>query len=338
MRDGLDAAHWQLRAPFFDEARLNEELGHPPALPSSLRFKYSNLGFALARRVIEAVTGEPYGDWMMREIVRPSGLVSTTPDLPDESGVPLASGHCGLLPLGERRVIDSLRPTKAMAAATGFTSTARDLARFFSSLDPAAHDSVLSTASRREMTRRQWTVPRRADPRWYGLGTFHGSVNGHDWLGHWGSFPGFITRTSNIPDWNVTISILTNAIDGPANQWGDGAIGILHTFSERGAPNGQVAGWRGRWWTIWLPIDFVPVGDRVLLADPASLTPMAYANELTVCSATEARVSLADGVAHHGERVLRALDEHGSPTRIQLGGNRLLPEGTLVREMDMAAQ
>jgi D-alanyl-D-alanine carboxypeptidase len=232
-----------------------------------------------------------------------------------------------------RRVIDSWVATNAMAPATGFTSTARDLALFFSTINPVAAASFLSTESRQAMTERLLPVPHRADPRWYGLGTFHGSVRGRDWYGHWGSWPGFISRTSHLPDWDLTVSILTNAIDGPANQWGDAAIGILNRFSRSGPPTDAVRNWNGRWWTIWTPLDFVPAGDRVLLVDPASLAPLDHANELTVTSATEARVSLADGVAHPGESVSRKLDDAGRPVQIQLGGNRLVPEDKLAAEL-----
>ena len=80
------------------------------------------------------------------------------------------SGHSGKLPLGRRVVIPGQNPTRALAAAAGFVSTARDLTRFFAGLDPAARRSVLSVASRREMTRPQWRDAHSSVDMRYGLG------------------------------------------------------------------------------------------------------------------------------------------------------------------------
>ena len=72
--------------------------------------------------------------------------------MPVAASVPVARGHSAKLPLGRRVVIPGDNPTNALASATGFVSTARDLARWFAQLDPAAEESVLTVASRREMT------------------------------------------------------------------------------------------------------------------------------------------------------------------------------------------
>ena len=337
LRDGANAPHWLDRDDFFSARELRAELARPLPLAPNARFKYSNIGFGLLGLVIEAATAEPYGDWIMREIVKPSGLSQTTPDPPDTAKVPIAVGHGGRLPAGRYSTAFAPRPTNALAPATGFTSTARDLARFFASLDPWSPRSVLSVESRREMTRRHWSVPHSKEPRGYGLGTMQGSVDGHGWHGHSGGFPGFITRTAHVPDWNVTISLLTNAIDGQANPWVDGLIGIMHRFSENGPPGRKIANWAGRWWSVWAAFDLVPMGGKVVVADPAALTPFINASEIDVTSATQGRISLAEGYGHHGERVVRTLDKTGAARRLQLGGNDLVPEEILVKEITTRA-
>src|SRR5206468_10902388 len=114
------------------------------------RFKYANHGFGLAGMVIEAITGEPYRDWIKREIVEAVGLTETEPDMPIAAEVPMAHGHSGKWPIGRRLVISGDKPTNALAPATGFVSTAADLVKFFAQLDPAPRRSVLSVAGRRE--------------------------------------------------------------------------------------------------------------------------------------------------------------------------------------------
>ena len=331
MRDGVDSGHWQDRQPFFNDAELRQELARPLVLGSNERFKYSNLGFGLLGLVIAAITKEPYTDWIAREIVAAAGLTETVPDLPSANADPIATGHAGKLPLG-RIAVPGHNPTNALAAATGFVSTAGDLVRFFNQLDPAAGKSILSVASRREMTRRHWRQPHTEADRHYGLGTISGAIGPHGYFGHSGSFQGFLSRTSVVPDWGVALSIVTNAVDGPANAWMDGVLHILNRFAENGAPAPEVAGWTGRWWTIWGATDLVPMGNKVLVAAPAALMPFTEAAELTISSATEGRIALANGFGSHGEPARLTLDGNGQPAKLRLGGTELLPESTFTAE------
>src|SRR6185437_2454927 len=160
-----------------------------------------------------------------------------------------------------------------LTAATGFVSTAADLARFFAQLMPSARRSVLSVASRREMTRRHWHEPHSSLDRDYGLGIISGRVGDWEWFGHSGGFQGYITRTAALPGHDLTISVLTNAADGLAHPWLDGAIHILRCFARNGAPSRRTSGWTGRWWTVWGAVDLLPAGDKVFVAAPALLNP-----------------------------------------------------------------
>ena len=112
LRDGVDASFWQQRRPFLDEAELRAELARPPVIDPNTRFKYSNVGFGLLGLVIEAATGEPYTNWINREIVAPFGLDETLPDAPIPQAVPAATGHGGLLPLGKRFPLDGGENTR----------------------------------------------------------------------------------------------------------------------------------------------------------------------------------------------------------------------------------
>ena len=333
LRDGTDAGHWQDRHPFFDQAALRAQLRDPLTLAPNTRFKYSNVGYGLLGLAIEAITGESYESWMTRNVVEPSGLSETLPDMPPDLGAPMATGYSARLPAGRRFAIPGHNPTRALASATGFVSTAGDLARFMGALDPDAPGSVLSAASRREMTRRHWRIPHADPERHYGLGTISGTADGHVWFGHSGAFQGFISRTACVPEWGVTVSVLTNAIDGLANQWVEGILGILHRFGLHGAPEPAVADWAGRWWSYWGAIDLVPMGRRVLIAAPALLTPFADASELEIESPTRGRIDLANGFGSHGEPASRELEADGSAARLRLGGTELLPEASLLEEV-----
>ncbi|MHB8529341.1 MAG: serine hydrolase domain-containing protein [Caulobacteraceae bacterium] len=332
-RDGLEAAYWDGRAPFSDEPRLREDLTLPPAIEANTRLKYSNHGFALAGLVIEAVVGEPWAAWMKREIIEPARLGETTPDVPLPEGATLARGHSGKAPLGRRLVFAGEAPTHALAPATGFVSTAADLATFFAQLSPNAPASVLSLASRREMIRPQWTDPHSQIERGYGLGIITGALDGWEWFGHSGGFQGYITRTAVVPAHDLAISVLTNAADGMAHEWLDGALHILQRFEAEGAPSPATADWAGRWWNAWGAIDLVAMGEKVLIASPHLLKPFLKAPELALTGPDEARIDRAGAFHSHGEPARRLRGEDGAVAEIRIAAGRSLPEAVFAREL-----
>jgi CubicO group peptidase (beta-lactamase class C family) len=334
IRDGEDSGQFVDRRPFLDTRELMADLAKPPAIEPNTRFKYSNHGYGLLGLIIAAITGESYRAWMQREIVDAAGLGETTPDMPLQRGTPFARGHTGRILLGERRVIPGDFATHALAPAGGVVSTAADLARYFAQLAPNARTSVLSAASRREMTRRQWRNPHASLEGYYGLGTISGTFQGWDWFGHAGGLQGYISRTCVFPARELSISILTNAIDGWAHPWLDGTVSILQAFARNGAPSRRVRDWNGRWWTLWGAVDLVPMGDKVLAASPGFTMPLTDASELEITGRTTGRIALAGGYGSHGEPVRCVRTASGRMTELWLSATRLLPSARVAREME----
>ena len=334
VRDGGDCGQWQDHRPFLDATELRGDLAAVPVIEANTRFKYSNHGYGLAGLVIEAVTGMPYCSWIKRAVIEPAGLDETEPDMPVADTVPVAHGHSGKLPLGRRVVIPGDNSTNALASATGFVSTAGDLARFFAQLDPAAKESVLSVASRREMTRRQWRNPHSSIERYYGLGTIGGNTAEWEWFGHSGGFQGFASRTVALPDPALAVSVVTNAVDGAAERLLDGAINILARFAKDGPPAREVRDWGGRWWNLWGAVDLVPLGEKVVVAVPSLPNPFTDASEIAVSDEDCGHFSLATGFARHGEEVRRIRGRNGKVDQVWLGGMRFLREPEFVAELE----
>lgn len=331
-RDGADSGQFIDRRPCLDAKELLAELRLPTAIEPGTRFKYSNHGFGLIGLVIEAVTNEPYSDWIKREIIEPAGLRETEPDAPLPRSVPFARGHTRKMPLGERCVIPGDNPTQAMASATDFAATAGDTARFFAQLAPNAKKSVLSVASRREMTRHHWRIPQSFEA-YYGLGVNAGKTDGWDWFGHSGGFQGYISRTCSIPACELAISILSNSIDGGAPFWMDGAMQILRVFRTRGAADRRLRDWTGRWWTIWGATDLVPAGNRVLVANPQFINPFMDAAEIEVTGRDIGKLAWAAGYSSHGEPVRRIRDKRGRISDIWIAGANVKSASVVAREI-----
>ena len=333
-RDGADAGQFADRRPYLGPKELTAELRLPLAIEPNTRLKYSNHGYGLIGLVIEAITAEPYRAWIEREIVDAVGLRETKPDMPLAKGVPFARGHTARLPLERRLVIPGDNPTNAIAPAAGFVSTAGDAARFFAQLAPTAKRSVLSVGSRREMIRKHWRNPHADLEGYYGLGIMSGRTAGWDWLGHSGGFQGYISQTCLIPACDLTMTILTNSVDGWAGIWLGGAMQILRAFATGGAPGRRVRDWTGRWWSLWGAVDLVPIGNLVMVANPHLLNPFMDATEVEVTGRDSGRISLATGYASHGQAVRRTRNKSGRVTDIWLAGGNLKPENVLAAEME----
>jgi CubicO group peptidase (beta-lactamase class C family) len=333
VRDGSDAGYFQDRRPYPHADQLLADLQDPPVLESNTRFKYSNHAFGLLGLAIAAMTGEPYETWIKREIVDAAGLHETEPDMPIAQGTPFARGHSGEMPLGKRLVIPGDYRLDALASAGGFVSTAADLARFFAQLTPTARRSVLSVGSRREMIRRQWRNPHFSLERYYGLGIMSGSCEGWEWFGHGGALQGYISQTYVVPERELTVCMLTNAADGLAGYWIEGAVHILRAFATREAPSEQVRDWTGRWWTLWYAVDLVPMGKAVLIAVPRFGKPFADAAEVAVTARDEGRITLAGGYESHGERVKRTRGTNDAVTEVWLAAMKFLPEAEVAAEL-----
>jgi len=332
VRDGADSGQFSDRRPFRSAAELRADLSVAQPIGAAERFKYSNHGFGLLGLIIEAITGEPYTAWTMREIVARAGLTETAADIGLATGT-LASGHSTRLPLGRRLAIPGDNPTNDVASATGFVSTAADLAKFFAQLSPRSRSMLLTPLSRREMTRRHWRDSESSLERYYGLGTISGSLKGWDWFGHSGSFQGTLSRTAVFPAVDVAVSVLTNAIDGPAQVWLDGIGHILQAFHTGGAPSAEGADWAGRWWTLWGAIDLVPIGNKVLAAAPVLNPPFSETSEITLNGRDEGTVVRASGFSSPGETVKRVRGSDGKVTEIWIGGGRLASEQDFAREI-----
>jgi len=333
IRDGRGAGQFLDRRPFLSRGELLSDLKEPLAIEPNTRFKYSNLGYGLLGLIMEAITGETYRAWIKRELVDALGLDESAPDMPLPRRVPFASGHTGPVLFGGRQIIPGDFETHAVCPAGGFVSTASDTVRYFAQLSPKARKSILSVASRREMIRGQWRNPVREVEQYYGLGIASGSLGGWDWFGHSGGLQGYVSRTCVLSNQELAVSVLTNAIDGWADAWVDGAIHILRGFAQHGVPERKARDWSGRWWSLWGAYDLLPMGGKVVVASTASLNPMLGAGEIEVTGRNTGRFLSADTYGSHGEPVRCVRGKSGKINEIWLAATKLVPAPELAREL-----
>jgi len=202
--------HWtSFEFPTADELRLLYA-DRQAAFAPSVRWKYSNLAYAVAGMIIEQVSGARWSDYVDRNIFKPLGMLDSSVD----KNVPeLAVPYGRRMPDGSREVLPFV-DARGMAAATGVTSTLDDMAKFVSAQfrkGPRGGSQIVSTGSLREMHR-----VRSVEENWTsgtGLGFDISRIKDRTWIGHGGGYPGNTTQTLIQLDDKVGVIVLTNTND-----------------------------------------------------------------------------------------------------------------------------
>ncbi|WP_433163528.1 serine hydrolase [Kribbella sp. CA-247076] len=300
-RDSLQADWWQLAGKFPDRDELLEVLRveSSAVLPENERFKYSNIGYGLLGLVVEAAAGTPYNSYVQSAIVDKLGLSGLGPELDPARGHEYAAGYSALAYADTRIPIDHV-DTRALASATGFFGNARDLVTYFSAHLPG-DDRLLTDASKREMQHPLWQTATDDWPR-YGLGVQVAKIGERHLFGHAGGYPGHITKSMVDGSAKLVVSVLTNAIDGPAQQLTEGFFKLLDLAESKDRP-GDPAGlsrFTGRYANLWGVNDIVELGGRLYAIDPASPDPGAEPQSLEVEGDT-LRVTGGSGYGAYGE-------------------------------------
>ena len=215
------------------------------AFAPPVRWKYSNLAYAVAGMVIEQVTGQPWADYVDRNIFQPLGMTSSSVDK-NVPGLTVPYGR--RMPDGTREVLPFV-DARGMGAATGITSNLNDMARFVSAnfrRGPRGGAQVVSSGSWREMHR-----VRSVEENWTsgsGLGYDVSRINNRTWTGHGGGYPGNTTMTLLQPDDKVGVIVLTNTNDSNPNEIARQLIATVGAaVAKAAAEKPAVVAWDDAW-------------------------------------------------------------------------------------------
>jgi hypothetical protein len=233
-----------------------------------------------------------------------------------------------------------------MASATGFYSTAEDMVRFAS-----AHFfgdcRLINDRSKNEMQRPVWTglePDAQRDGYGYGIGIRY--YGGHRMVGHGGGYPGHITRTMWDPEEGLALSVLTNAVDGPAEELACGILKILDkardvpsklplqaglvnsaAIAPPDAPETEIDPgiFTGRFAALWGVIDVFVLGGKLFASSPVEPSPVVQPYELAVIDENTLRIMGGSPYASVGELFRYERDADGKVTSLFTGGTKTWP-------------
>lgn len=321
IRDGSDSDFWQLMRPFPDEKEFKQEfIKCKLVFDNNVKMKYSNFGYTLLGLLVQAVSGQPYNDYVQEHIVKPLGLRNTGPEPDGSIQDRLVTGYT-------RRDINKTRKpvapvdTKVMSPATGFYSTTSDLCQYLMA-HLVGSEKLLDDESKKEMQRTQWRVPNNLEKEEYGLGLEIVHAKERRMFGHGSGFPGQLTFSLIDPKDELAVVVLTNSVDSAVGAIAKGVFSIVDYFQEHyeAKPKRDLSKFEGRFLNLWGMVDIVATGDKIVAIYPNMWQPFYAPEELEYVDAKTLKITKADGYYQEGEKIHFKFDKAGHVKSLVYGG------------------
>lgn len=236
---------------------LQYQFRQPLDFAPGSQYAYSNVGYCMLGRIIEAVSGQTYAEFVKERILSVAGMTQTrlgktrlADRAPDETRyytqrISLAPAVWELATEKKGSTFEMVAPTygqwdlEVMDSFGGWTSTAQDLVKFMDAID-SENSPLLSPESRALMLESPSFTDRSSAAVWYGLGWNVRTVDDTGRRNYWhtGSFAGtssLLVRRHDGYSWAVIFNVdrtlkgdrCANIIDGDLHK------AVLESHSQR---------------------------------------------------------------------------------------------------------
>ncbi|WP_239640137.1 serine hydrolase, partial [Microbacterium sp. B24] len=294
-------------------------------------FKYSNIAYGLLGLVVEAASGVDYDEFTRAHICAPLGLERSGSEWQAAREAEYAAGHTARLADGERRVIGHV-DTRALAAATGWFSTAAETTAYLSA-HRLGDERLVSDDAKRQAQHPHSRIDIGGALRDYGLGFELHTLGGRRLVGHSGGYPGHITRTWLDPDEGVSVSVFTNAIDGPADLLATGAMALIHLALSHADDEERAELPEERFASLWSVLDIAHLGGATFALHPVADDPARGAERVEIAADGTLHQSRRDGFGATGEPVEVARAADGAVESISWSGMTMWPHAVFTEAM-----
>jgi D-alanyl-D-alanine carboxypeptidase len=179
--------------------------------PAYTGFHYSNLGIYIIGQALQRIAGEPYTQYMQRDVFDPLGMRNTGWEYTEAMRPHRAIGYMAAKPDGSKEVAPLFVPGDFGVSAGGIQSSVRDMAKFISlqfSEGPAGGGQILGSTTLREM--RSSLVPAENWLWGYGIGWEVEKYPNHVGICHAGGTLGFASKVRAVPDLKLGFVVLIN--------------------------------------------------------------------------------------------------------------------------------
>lgn len=203
--DAVDAAKAIGQPASFDKL-MSYIAGKPLDFPPGSHWSYSNTGYILAGRVIEAVSHESYWHYVQTHLLAPATMTHTYTVAEEDRLPKMATGY--------DRENSKIQPAATIGASVGWAagflvSTVDDLEKWNRALRSGKIVTLADYASMRR------SVKTAQGDAGYGLGLFVDTIDDQPRVGHTGGSLGFTTANEYFPRQDMQIIAFTNFVDKP---------------------------------------------------------------------------------------------------------------------------
>ena len=170
---------------------------------------YSNLGIYIIGQALQRIAGEPYTQYMQKNVFDPLGMRSTGWEYTEAMKPHRAIGYMAAKPDNSREIAPLFVPGDFGVSAGGIQSSVRDMAKFLSlqfGEGPAGGAQILGSTTLREM--RSSVVPAQNWMWGYGIGWEVEKYTNHVGICHSGGTLGFASKVRAVPDLKLGIVVL----------------------------------------------------------------------------------------------------------------------------------
>ncbi|HEU5187204.1 MAG TPA: serine hydrolase domain-containing protein [Candidatus Saccharimonadales bacterium] len=305
VRDGLEANFWQLEEEFPNESRLETLVLKSSVVTGDLRYKYSNIGYALLGLIIEKMSGVTYADYSTTHIINPLDLRHLHPVFLPAFEEHIAKGYTR--PIGGRRLSTPTNiPTLALSPAAGWYATAEAMCGFMAA-QFSENDSLLAAENKEWLHtdhRTHWTSKERRGKE-YGSGFMIQNFGEGVGIGHVGSFIGHRSCSFYDPTLQVGVVVLANAKDAPVTLIAKGIFSVLYYFLHNTTlPCGpETEKFNSRLMNLWATVQIIATSNKIVAARLGEWLPLLGAEELEHVGVNTLRIAKADANASAHEFV-----------------------------------
>lgn len=202
--------------------------------PPGGRWVYANDGFVIAGRIIEVVSGMAYEDYMRRYVFAPLGLVDSTFEPTEKTGLELAAPH-DYDRDGQPYVSFRARNRASAAAGSQLAMSARDAARWLSAMldgGRAGETRLVSEAGFAELVRPQAPIVdagrglNGADLS-YALGWMVSRPDGVLTISHGGATITMGSQFMFAPEQRLAVAVVANSVTDVTSIVADGVMRLF---------------------------------------------------------------------------------------------------------------
>lgn len=306
--------------------------------PPETKWKYSNLGLAVAGEIVSALSSEPFAVYVQKHILDPLAMKSSSVGIAAANKSRLATGYGRRLP-GGPRAIRPFTDARGIDPAAGVSSTVEDLARFAALQfrdGPAGGSQVLKGSTLQEMHRVQWLMPDWQSGRGLGFHIVHRADG--DLLGHGGWVAGYQTAVYFRPKDKIAVVAMINADDGlPYPGAPDSVVDrafkwVAPALSKATAPADKAVArpeWRkyvGKYRSPWADSQVLILNGKLALLNPTEQDPAGSLATLVPVAEHQFRIEGGSPSGPHGERLVFELGKEDKVVRVKIGENYSYPQ------------